>query len=78
VVDFPDWNSRAAGGVHLHRDPELVRRDDQNVAREENTTDGYGFADSREELGLDEYAMEGSSRWVFKDMGEGGKLTVMR
>ena len=39
------------GGVRLRQDPELVGRDGQIVFGEENTADGYGFADSRKDLG---------------------------
>ena len=50
-MDVSDRNDQTPRRVRLRRDPELVRRDDRNVSGEENTTDGYGFADSREELG---------------------------
>lgn len=58
--------------------------DDRNVAGEENTTDGYGFADSREDLGprplksLKRLLPHGGRQlsWYCRRVRHGGVLTV--
>ena len=71
-------------GVRLRRDPELIGGDDRNVAGEENATDGYGFADSREDLGprplksLKRLLPHGGRQlsWYCRRVRHGGVLTV--
>ena len=50
-MNVSDRDDRAPRRVRLRQDPKLIGRDDRNAAGEESTTDGYGFADSREDLG---------------------------
>ena len=83
-MDVSEGDDGAARRVRLRRDPEFIGRDDRNVSGEENATYGYGFADSREDLGprplksLKRLLPHGGRQlsWYCRRVRHGGVLTV--